>query len=113
MKKPSLPKPITILILTLLTAILWVGMSIYRTFSVKPPVTVPENISKPINPSLNTDVIQKIESRIYVPESEVPQLNTVTTTGAIPVLASPTASPTPTATSVPVSTTSASPSSQI
>lgn len=112
MKKPPLPKPITILILTLLTAILWVGMSIYRTVTVKPPTPVPENISKPINPSLNTDVIQKIETRIYIPDSEIPQLNTVTTskTATTP---SPYTSPTPIATSIPVSTSSASPSPQL
>lgn len=99
MKKPSLPKPITILILTLLTAILWVGLSIYRSVTVKPSTPVPENVSKPINPSLNTAVIQKIESRIYIPDSEVPQINSVTSG----------TNPTPLATSTPASTPSASP----
>lgn len=112
MKKPSLPKPITILILTLLTAILWVGMSIYRTVTVKPPVTVPENISKPLNPSLNTAVIEKIETRIYIPDSDVPQLSTVTT-GTVSVTPSPEPLVTPAATSLPVSTSSASPSPQL
>jgi len=107
MKKPALPKPITILILTLLTSVLWVGLSIYRTVTVKPPAPVPEEISKPITPSLNTAVIQKIEARLYIPDSEVPQLN-VTGTPSSPM---PSSTPMPTVT--PVATSSASPSSQI
>lgn len=74
MRKNRLPKPITILILTLLTAVLWVGLNIYRTFTVKPVPPIPENISNPLNPTLNTEVIQQIESAIYIPESEIPQI---------------------------------------
>lgn len=75
MKKKALPKPITLLILTLLTAALWVGLSVYRTLAVKPASPVPENIVKALDPKLNTQVIQKIESAIYIPDSEIPPLN--------------------------------------
>ncbi|EKE13096.1 MAG: hypothetical protein ACD_13C00093G0010 [uncultured bacterium] len=75
MKKESLPKPITILILTLLTALVWVGLGIYRAISVKPPTPVPEEVLKPLNPTLNTKVIQKIESAIFIPDSEIPQMS--------------------------------------
>lgn len=61
--------------MTLLTAILWVGLNIYRSFTIKPAVSVPENISKPINPTLDTETIQKIQSAIYIPDSEVPPIN--------------------------------------
>ncbi len=76
MKKNRLPKPITILILTLLTAVLWVGLNIYRTFTIKPDAPVPESVSNPLNPVLNTEVIQQIESAIYIPDSEIPQIGT-------------------------------------
>lgn len=75
MKKNKLPKPITILILTLLTVLLWVGLSIYRTITVKPPTDIPNNISDPINPTLDTNVISNIESAIFIPDSEIPALN--------------------------------------
>jgi len=104
MKKTSLPKPITILILTLLTAVLWVGLSIYRTITVKPAAPVPESVSKPLTPTLNTSVIQKIESSLYIPDSEVPAINVGGTTAPIPT---PTGTPTPVVT--PEASGSASP----
>ncbi len=107
MKKPALPKPVTILILTLLTVILWVGLSIYRTFTIKPTPQVPEEISKPLTPVLNTNTIQKIESSLYIPDSEVPRLDAVGT----PSMIQPTESPIPTAT--PEATSSASSNQEI
>jgi hypothetical protein len=74
MKKNSLPKPITILVLTLITTILWVILSIYRSITVKPAASVPENISKTLSPTLNTAVIQKIDSAIFIPDSEIPPI---------------------------------------
>lgn len=84
MKKNRLPKPVTILILTLLTAVLWVGLNIYRTFTVKPATPVPEKISEPLNPTLNTEIIQQIESAIYMPDSEIPQIGTEVQATATP-----------------------------
>jgi len=107
MKKNSLPQPITILVLTLLTALVWVGLSIYRTATVKPGVVVPEDISKPINPVLNSNVIQKIESAIFLQDSEIPE---ITITGSANTIIQPTT--VPTATSTPEATVSASPPPQ-
>ena len=100
MKKNSLPKPISLLILTLLTAILWVGLGIYRTLTVKPVPTVPETVSKSITPSLNTNIIQKIESAVFFQDSEIPPLNI----GAIKL-----GTPLPSAVPTPVATVSATP----
>lgn len=85
MKKNSLPRPIAILVLTLLTAVIWVGMSVYRAVVVKPSASVAENISKPLNPRLDTDTIQKIDSAIFVQDSEVPQVLTGSPTPTLPV----------------------------
>lgn len=89
-EKRSLPKPITILVLTLLTAVIWVGLNIYRTFTIKPSSSVPEKITASLNPTLNTEAIKKIESSIYIPDSAIPQISQVT---AAPV--QPTPIPTP------------------
>ncbi len=105
MKKSSLPKPITILILTLLTSLVWVGLNIYRTVTVKPVAPVPENILKPLNPTLNTDVLQKIEASVFIQDSEIPPINVtgeVLTTTPIPTT-------TPEATATPEASPSASP----
>ena len=93
MKKDSLPKPITILVLTLLTAIVWVSLNIYRAVTVKPNTTVPENISQSLNPVLNTQVIQKIESAIFLPDSEIPQISASGTQTSAPT-STPIATPT-------------------
>lgn len=106
MKKSSLPKPITILILTLLTALIWVGLNIYRTVAVKPVAPVPENILKPLNPTLNTDVLQKIEASIFIQDSEVPPINV--SVGEV-LTPTPVPTTTPEATAIPEASPSASP----
>lgn len=102
MSKNKLPKPITLLILTLLTVIVWVGLTIYRTITIKPAPDVPQNISEPLVPTLDTNTIQNIESSIFIPDSELPVLdikqNQVAVNGSV-------ATPVPTTT--PESTTSA------
>lgn len=75
MKKKSLPKPITILVLTLMTAVVWVGLSIYRAVTIKPAPTVSEDILKPLNPTLNTSAIDQMESSIYFEDSEIPEIS--------------------------------------
>jgi hypothetical protein len=104
MKKKTLPNQITILILTLLTAVVWVGLNIYRTVTIKPAAVVPETVSKVINPSLNTSTIQQIESAVFIPDSQIPPINIKTNS-----LPSPISIPTPTT----IPTASPSGSSQI
>jgi hypothetical protein len=72
MKKNKLPSLISILILTLITAVLWVSLSTYRAFTVKPSESVPEEISKPITPSLDQITINKIESEIFFDGYQIP-----------------------------------------
>ncbi len=105
--KGKIPKPISILILTLLTTLLWVSLSVYRTFTIKPPTIVPTNITKPIDPNINLESIQLIESAIFIPDSEIPPLNIESNTMVVPI---------PTITPEPINveaTQSASPSAQI
>ncbi len=103
MTKNRLPKPITLLILTLLTVVLWVGLSIYRTITIKPPTDVPQNISNPLNPTLDTNVINNIESAIFILDSEIPALNIKQNETSVSA-----ATPIPAPTPVPESTASAS-----
>ncbi len=85
MKKTSLPKPITILVLTLLTAILWVGLGIYRAVTIKPPQSVPENISKALNPTLNTSALDLVDSGIYFEDSDIPEISIGQTKTPVPI----------------------------
>jgi len=104
MKKNSLPKPITILILTLLTALVWVGLNIYRSIAIKPAAPVSEDILKPLNPTLDTETIQKIEAAIFIQDSEVPPISVGGTMNTTPI---PSQTPLPTV--APESSPSASP----
>lgn len=72
MKKNKLPNIISILVLTLLTIILWITLTIYHAFTVKPAASVPSEISAPLTPTLNTDTIKQIEAGIYLDSSQIP-----------------------------------------
>lgn len=61
--KKKLPAVITILILTLITAVLWVFFSAYRSFTDEKELIVPEEILIPLNPKLDTETIDKIKER--------------------------------------------------
>lgn len=64
MKNLKLPNLISILILTLLTAIVWISLSIYRAFTIKPAPVVPQEVSEPLTPTLDTDTINQIKGKL-------------------------------------------------
>ena len=101
MKKNKLPSLITVLILTLLTAVMWVGLSIYRSLSQKPAPPVPQEISNPLTPTLDSDSLTKIQSRIFLNDSQIPELTITKSPAPVPIatpttLASPSPIPSPT-----------------
>ena len=61
--KKKLPAVITILILTLITAVFWVFFSAYRSFTDETEPVVPKEVLLPLNPKLDTDTIDKIKER--------------------------------------------------
>jgi hypothetical protein len=97
MKKDKLPKPISILILTLLTTTVWISLSVYRAITVEPAPSVPQNVVKSLTPTLNKESINKIESSIFLNDSEIPQTETQSSAPSPTVvpteIASPSASP--------------------
>jgi hypothetical protein len=108
MKNNKLPSLVSILILTLLTAITWVSFSIYRALTVSAPPGVPQSVSQPLTPTLDQDSINKIKSSIFLNDAQIPQNIVGETPLPSPILlATPTASPSPTAS--PTASPSASP----
>jgi hypothetical protein len=105
MKKNKLPSLISILILTLLTCVLWVSFNVYRSLTAKPEESVPEAVSNPITPTLDENVIKKIESAIFIDSSQIPD-NVAQASSPAPNQPVQTPLPTP----VPSATPSASPS---
>lgn len=58
--KRGLPNLVIVMILTLITSILWIFVGIYGILSKKPDIPVPAPILEPINPSLETDILDKV-----------------------------------------------------
>ena len=62
-------------ILTLVTVVVWISMTVYKTLSisqVKPEVT---KLLLPLTPTLDLDTIEKIRQRGIVPETDWNSLN--------------------------------------
>jgi hypothetical protein len=108
MKKNKLPSLISILILTLLTGVLWVSLEVYRTLTIKPAESVPEAISNPITPTLDQNVIKKIESAVFIDSSQIPDNVALASTPA-PNQPIPTPLPTPVPSVIPSASPSATP----
>jgi hypothetical protein len=108
MKKNKLPSLITILVLTLMTSIVWVSLSVYRAITAKSPESVPSAVSNPLTPTLDQSEINKIESAIFLDNSQIPQNLVVASSPPVPAPVS-TALPAPTPITTPVASPSATP----
>lgn len=61
----KLPNVIALMILTLVTLLIWLTFNVYRTFTSETPPAVPEEVILPIDPRLDTTVINEMETRLY------------------------------------------------
>jgi hypothetical protein len=96
-KKNKLPNYITILVLTLISIVMWISFSVYRALSQKPESDVPQEISNPLTPNLDKDSLNKIQSRIFMDDSQIPEISVTNTVSPTPTsLETPTPIPPPT-----------------
>jgi hypothetical protein len=72
MKKTKLPSIVSILILTLITTITWVGFDIYWAIRKTDNPVVSSAVSNPLDPTLDVSTINNIESRPFVNASDIP-----------------------------------------
>ncbi len=114
MKQSKLPNLISVLILTLITVVMWISLNIYRAISTKPAPVVPDEISKPLNPNLDTETITNLGTKIFLNESEIPnvQFNPVLTQTPIPNPTFPSPSPTAAVSPTPEPTITVTPTPQ-
>lgn len=77
---------------------MWVFLDVFRAIKKAPELVVPTQISQPLSPSLDQDSINKIESRTFLNDSQIPDSNIVITSPTPTATIAPEASSTPSAT---------------
>jgi len=71
MKNKKLPNIVTMLILTTITLLFWIGFSVYRTLSKSPTAKVPEEVIKPLTPTLNTTILSELDAKLFFSQTDV------------------------------------------
>lgn len=99
MKPAKIPSFVSIVILTTITIIFWVAISVYRALNTKPVPKVAAEILEPVMPSLEKSGLDKVQSRVFFDESQIPISTPLAT-----ALATPTASTSATPTATPKGT---------
>ncbi len=70
-KQTKAPSLVTIAILTVVTIIFWIGFGVYRIFTSKPSPPVPKEVTLPLNPNLNTTILNSLQNKTYLDESQI------------------------------------------
>lgn len=65
MTNKKLPSVINLLILTAICAVFWVSFNIYRVFTNEPSPVVSEEILLPIDPTLDTETLNKMRDKVH------------------------------------------------
>ncbi|MBI2103881.1 hypothetical protein HYT59_02660 [Candidatus Woesebacteria bacterium] len=87
------PKPVLIAILTVVTVFFWIVFGIIRIIAQPEKVDVDPKVLEPLTPTFDAEILSKLETRIFLSESEIPET----------IIITPEETPTPT----PVATESA------
>ncbi len=48
---------------SVVTSVVWLGISLYQTLTKKPQVEVTKEVLKPLNPSLDMGVVEELKGR--------------------------------------------------
>jgi hypothetical protein len=67
-KKPKAPRLVTVAIFTTITIIFWVFFSLYNIFITKPPPEVDPKLLVPLDPTLDTRALTRLEGRVFFEE---------------------------------------------
>lgn len=65
------PFSVQLVILTLITVFIWIGMDIYRTLTDRTSPSVPQEILTPVNPEINTQTLDLLKERLYLIDGEI------------------------------------------
>lgn len=71
MKKPKSPRLVTVAIFTTVTLIFWVFFSLYNILVSTPVIDVSADLLEPLNPELDTTVLNSLSDKVFVEEGDV------------------------------------------
>ncbi len=66
MKNKKLPSVVILLILTAITVVFWTLFSVYSIFSNKIGAVTTEDVSNPINPTIDENIVNMMKNKIYL-----------------------------------------------
>ncbi len=70
MKKRQSPFLVKFAILTLITSFVWISFDVYRAFTERPAPSVSAEILAPVDPTLDTGLLDKLTNRVYFVEGQ-------------------------------------------
>ena len=76
MKKPSPPSIITVAVITTITIIFWVFFEVYQILTGEVDVEISQQLLKPLNPTLNQEVLSSLKGRIEFDKDSVTHFST-------------------------------------
>lgn len=98
MKDIKTPVPVTVAIITVITVISWIVFGVIRIITKHEGPDIPSEITEPLTPSLNTDVLSAVSQSVYLSDDQIGQIK-ITQPNETPKPATQSAQLEPTATS--------------
>lgn len=77
MKISNTPFIVKFAFLTLITIVVWIGFDVYRALTTEPPIDVPEETLKQLDPNLDVDTLNQLQNRVYIPDEQIPEINII------------------------------------
>jgi hypothetical protein len=71
MKRPKPPSIITVAIITTITIIFWIFFEVYQILTGNVDVDVPQQLLKPLDPTLNQEILSSLKGKIEFQKDEV------------------------------------------
>lgn len=81
MKRAKPPSIITVAIVTTITIIFWIFFEVYQILTGEADINIPEELLKPINPTLNQETLSSLKGRINFQKENVTHFSSSTGIG--------------------------------
>ncbi len=65
-RKNKLPITVRLMVLSVITAVIWIGYGVFRAATKKPAPSVDMSVLEPLSPTLDTKALGELGKRIYI-----------------------------------------------